>query len=55
MAQATAAGRFEECISLREQIKTAKRREIEEQINRAAATNQFETCIKLRQQLNAIV
>ena len=55
MAQATAMGNFEVCISLREQIKAAKRRDLEEQIAQAAATNQFERCIQLRQQLNAIV
>ena len=55
MAQATAAGQFEMCISLREQIKGAKRRDLEEQIAAAAAGNQFERCIQLRQQLNAIV
>ena len=55
MAQATAAGNFEMCISLREQIKVAKRQELEAQIQQAAASNQFERCIQLRQQLNAII
>ena len=55
MAQATASGQFELCISLREQIKAAKKRDIEAQIAHAAATNQFERCIQLRQQLNALI
>ena len=54
MAQATAAGQFEMCISLREQIKAAKREDLEGQIAQAAASNQFERCIQLRAQLNAL-
>ena len=58
MNAATAAGQFELCISLREQInnvKAGKRRELEAQIAQAAASSQFERCIQLRQQLNAII
>jgi excinuclease UvrABC nuclease subunit len=55
MAQATAAGNFEQCISLRQQIKVAKRQEIEGQIAQASAQGQFELCISLRTQLNAII
>jgi len=55
MAAATAAGQFEMCIALREQIKQAKRREVEMQIQQASAANQFERCIQLRAQLNAII
>ena len=49
--QATATGNFELCISLREQIKQAKKQDIEAQIQQAAQTNQFERCIQLRQEL----
>ena len=55
MAAATAAGNFEQCIALREQIKVAKKADLEAQISMAAASNQFERCIQLRQQLNAII
>ena len=54
MAHATASGNFEMCISLREQIRTAKQAHLNEQIKQAAATNQFELCIQLKAQLDQL-
>ena len=55
MAQATASGNFEMCISLREQIKQAKRQDLEAQMAQATASGHFERCIQLRAELSRLV
>ena len=55
MARATQLGQYERCIQLREQIKVAKRQEIQQQIDNASRSGQFEVCIRLQQEMSRII
>ena len=55
MAAASAAGQFEHCMVLREQINVAKRQALEAQMNEAAAAGQFERCIQLREEMSRLI
>ena len=54
IAQATASGNFELCISLRDQIKAAKRQDLEQQMAQAQAQGNFERCIQLRDEIGRL-
>jgi len=54
MARASAAGQFEQCIRLREQIKPLKLAALETQMQQASAACDFELCIKLRQEIQQL-